>query len=222
MKEVEIAVDPVQVIVSGLFHRPHDAWALYLLAHGAGAGMRHVFMEDIATALGGLGVATLRYQFPYMELGRGRPDPPVVATATVQAAAARAAELAGDLPLFAGGKSFGGRMTSTAAADGLVSSLRGIAFLGFPLHPAKQPATKRAEHLERVTAPMLFLQGTKDELAEIGLIRQVVAQLGSKATLAEFAEANHAFAVPKRTGKTNRDIIGDLAMIMAKWMKAHR
>lgn len=222
VKAVEIAVDPVQVIVSGLWHRPDDAWAVYLMAHGAGAGMKHAFMEDVATALGRLGVATLRYQFPYMELGRGRPDPPVVATATVRAAATRAAELAADLPLFAGGKSFGGRMTSTAAAEGLIPAVRGIAFLGFPLHLAKQPATKRAEHLERVPVPMLFLQGTKDELAEIGLIRQVAAQLGGKATLAEYPEANHAFAVPKRTGKTHQDIIVDLAMTMAKWMRAHR
>ena len=220
MTAVPIAVDPIQVIVSGLFERPPGARALYVLAHGAGAGMRHPFLADIAAALAARGVATLRYQFPYMELARGRPDPPVVATATVRAAVARAHELAPDLPLFAGGKSFGGRMTSTAAADQPLEAVRGIAFLGFPLHQPKSPATSRADHLARVTVPMLFLQGTRDEMAEIGLIRRVALGLGSRATVVEIEEGNHSFAVPKRTGKTLPDVIRSLADSIAEWARA--
>lgn len=220
MTAVPIAVDPIQVIVSGLFERPPGARALYVLAHGAGAGMRHPFLADIAAALAARGVATLRYQFPYMELARGRPDPPVVATATVRAAVARAHELAPDLPLFAGGKSFGGRMTSTAAADQPLEAVRGIAFLGFPLHQPKAPATSRADHLARVTVPMLFLQGTRDEMAEIGLIRRVALGLGSRATVVEIEEGNHSFAVPKRTGKTLPDVIRSLADSIAEWARA--
>jgi hypothetical protein len=211
MHTVAIAVDPVQVIVSGIFDRPSDARGLYLLAHGAGAGMRHPFLADLSSALSAIGIATLRYQFPYMELARGRPDPPVVATATVRAAVEKARELAPDLTLVAGGKSFGGRMTSTAAAESPLTGVEGIVFLGFPLHQPRSPATARAEHLGRVTVPMLFLQGTRDEMAEIGLIRQVAAGLGSRASLVEVAEANHSFAVPKRTGKTSADLIRSLA-----------
>jgi len=217
---VPIPVDPVQVIVSGLFERPAGARSLYVLAHGAGAGMRHPFLTDIAAALGHLGVATLRYQFPYMELSRGRPDPPVVAAATVRAAVEKARELAPDLPLFAGGKSFGGRMTSTAAAESPLPDVRGLVFLGFPLHQPKTTAVTRAEHLARVTAPMLFLQGTRDEMAEIVLMRQVAADLGPRATVIEIADGNHSFAVPKRTGKTLPDIIRSLADSIAEWTRA--
>jgi uncharacterized protein len=218
MTVVPIAVDPIQVIVSGLFERPLGARALLVLGHGAGAGMRHPFMADIAAALAGRQVATLRYQFPYMELARGRPDPPVVATATVRAAVDKARELAADLPLYAGGKSFGGRMTSTAAALSPLAGVHGLAFLGFPLHQPKAPAIHRAEHLAGVTVPMLFLQGTRDEMAEIELVREVVASLGPRATIAEIAEGSHSFAVPKRTGLTQYDVIAWLADTIAGWI----
>lgn len=217
MREVAIPVDPVQVMVSGLFIRPDHATALCVFAHGAGAGMRHPFMADFAEALAVERIATLRYQFPYMEAGGGRPDTPVVAAATVQSAVRSANELAPDLPLLAGGKSFGGRMTSTAASRVQLSGVHGLVFLGFPLHPAKQPATSRADHLDLVTLPMLFLQGTRDELADLALIRGVVTRLGHRATMLEIDQANHAFEVPKRTGKTRASVITDLARATAEW-----
>jgi predicted alpha/beta-hydrolase family hydrolase len=163
------------------------------------------------------GVATLRYQFPYMELGRGRPDPPLVATATVRSAVEKAGELAPGLPLFAGGKSFGGRMTSTAASESGLQPVAGLIFLGFPLHYPKVPAVTRADHLAAVPQPMLFLQGTKDEMADIGLLRQVVAGLGPRATLVEIAGGNHSFAVPKRAGKSPAEVIAALADSIAEW-----
>ncbi len=190
----------------------------YVLAHGAGAGMRHPFMADVAAALAAAGVTTLRYQFPFMEAGGHRPDSPAVAVATVRAAVDRARHLLPGLPLVAGGKSFGGRMTSTAAAESALEGVRGLVFLGFPLHPPKRPATTRGDHLDRVTVPMLFLQGTRDDLAEVGLIRSVGARLGGRATLHEIAEANHAFAVPKRTGRTAADVIAELAATTAEWI----
>jgi predicted alpha/beta-hydrolase family hydrolase len=220
MREVAIPVDPVQVVVSGLFLRPERARALYVFAHGAGAGMRHAFMADFADALAARQIATLRYQFPYMETGGGRPDTPVVAAATVQSAVQVANELAPDLPLFAGGKSFGGRMTSTAASRTQLSRVDGLIFVGFPLHPPKRPAITRAEHLDLVNVPMLFLQGTRDDLADLTLIREVVARLGPLATIVEIDQANHAFEVPKRTGRTRADVLGGLAQNVAEWVAA--
>lgn len=181
--------------VSGLLVRPPTTNALYLFAHGAGAGMMHKAMESCAHGLAERGIATLRYQFPYMEKGSKRPDPPKVAHAAVRAAAAKAVELAGDLPLFAGGRSFGGRMTSQAQAIEPLPSARGLAFLGFPLHPAGKPGTERAAHLANVRVPMLFVSGDRDALAELELLKPVVEQLGERATLHLVAGADHSFRV---------------------------
>ena len=169
--------------VSGLLLRPKDARLLYVLAHGAGAGMRHPFLESISQRLAEQGIATLRYQFPYMERRSRRPDPPAVAAATVRAAVAEAARIAPDLPLVAGGKSFGGRMTSTAQAEEPLLGVRGLVFLGFPLHPPGRPDDKRAEHLAHVQVPMLFLQGTRDDFAARKLLQPLVKGLGERATL---------------------------------------
>jgi predicted alpha/beta-hydrolase family hydrolase len=181
--------------VSALLIRPAEARALYLFAHGAGAGMTHKSMESNAQGLAERGIATLRYQFPYMEKGFKRVDPPKVAHAAVRAAAAEAARLAPDLPLFAGGRSFGGRMTSQAQAVGPLPGVRGLAFLGFPLHPAGTPGIERAEHLSRVQIPMLFVSGSRDALGELELLRPVVEALGERATLHLVEGADHSFRV---------------------------
>jgi predicted alpha/beta-hydrolase family hydrolase len=181
--------------VSGLLLRPDGARALYLFAHGAGAGMTHKAMESCARGLAERGVATLRYQFPYMEKGSKRPDPPRIAHAAVRAAAGEAARLAGDLPLFAGGRSFGGRMASQAQAIEPLPGVRGLAFLGFPLHPAGKPGIERAEHLTQVQVPMLFVSGSRDALAELELLRPVVAGLGNRASLHVVDSADHSFRV---------------------------
>jgi len=219
------AAEPVRVEtphggVSALWLDPPGADCVYLLAHGAGAGMTHSFMAAMALAFAEAGVATLRYQFPYMEARSGRPDSPAVATAAVRAAAGVAERLAAGRPLFAGGKSFGGRMTSTAQAEMPLAGCLGLVFLGFPLHPAKRPATSRAQHLGQVRVPMLFLQGTRDELAETDLIRGVVAGLPETATLHEIDGADHAFAVLKRTGRTGQEIIVELARVASDWMRS--
>jgi len=206
--------------VSGLLLRPPDPWAGYVLAHGAGAGMEHPFMESVARALLARGMATLRYQFPYSEAGGRRPDPPGVLLATVRAAVARARELMPRLRLFAGGKSMGGRMTSNAAADRPLDDVAGLIFLGFPLHRPKSPAIDRAEHLARVTVPMLFLQGTRDDLADMELIRQMTAGLGSLATLHAVEGADHSFAVLKRSGRTGTEVLEELADTIAAWARS--
>ncbi|HEX2218683.1 MAG TPA: alpha/beta family hydrolase [Gemmatimonadales bacterium] len=205
--------------VSAILLRPKDAWAAYVLAHGAGAGMRHRFMETVAQALAERGVATLRYQFPYVEAGSRRPDPPGVLEATVRAAVAKARECAPDLPLFAGGKSLGGRMTSSAAARRPLDGVRALAFLGFPLHPAKQPGTGRAEHLNRVPLPMLFLQGTRDDLADLSLVTSVSGALGERATLHVVEGADHSFAVLKRSGRTDAEVMAELADTITDWFR---
>ena len=220
MNTQDILITTPHGTVSGLLTESRTPSALLVLGHGAGAGMRHAFMADLAAALAEAGVASLRYQFPFMEAGTFRTDPPAVATATVRAAAAEAARCRPGLPLFAGGKSFGGRMTSTAAAEQPLDGVRGLVFFGFPLHPAKKPAISRGDHLDRVSVPMLFLQGTRDDLAEIALIRDVTARLGPRARLHEIPEANHAFAVPKRTGRTAADIIVELAQTASEGMGA--
>ena len=205
--------------VSALLLRPQKAKFLLVLGHGAGAGMHHNFMENLSAELAETGVATFRYQFPYMEQGRKAPDRPPILTATVKAAASCAAQAAPDLPLFAGGKSMGGRMTSQAASLGLLPGIRGIVFFGFPLHPPKQPSTKRADHLTNVEVPMLFLQGTRDTLADLSLIRSVTTQLGSRATLHIFETADHSFHVLKSSGKTDSDVMKELARTTAAWME---
>jgi predicted alpha/beta-hydrolase family hydrolase len=206
--------------VSGLLTRPDDARVLYVLAHGAGAGMRHRFMDAIAAALAERRVASLRYQFPYTEAAGRRPDPPAVLEATVRAAVAAAADVAPGLPLIAGGKSMGGRMTSGAAARGPLPGVAGLVFLGFPLHRPKQPSEGRAEHLSQVTLPMLFLQGTRDDLADLGLITGVCARLGALATLHVDDGANHGFEVLKRSGRTDADVLVELADTVVAWCRA--
>jgi predicted alpha/beta-hydrolase family hydrolase len=206
--------------VSGILLRPPDAWANYVLAHGAGAGMRHRFMESIAQALAGRGIATLRYQFPYAEAGTRRPDPPGVLEAAVRAAVAKARESTPDLPLMAGGKSLGGRMTSNAMARRPLEGVVGLVFLGFPLHPPKQPAVTRAEHLDRVESPMLFLQGTRDSLADLDLVTSVCGRLGSKATLHVVEGADHSFSVLKRSGRSDAEVMEELALTIAQWCRA--
>jgi uncharacterized protein len=206
--------------VSGLLTRPDDARVLYVLAHGAGAGMRHRFMEAIAAALAERGIASLRYQFPYTEAGARRPDPPAVLEATVRAAVAAAGDVAPGLPLIAGGKSMGGRMTSGAAARGPLPGVAGLVFLGFPLHRPKQPSEDRAAHLSQVTLPMLFLQGTRDELADLGLITGVCARLGPLATLHVVEGADHGFDVLKRSGRTGEEVLEELADAVVAWCRA--
>ena len=197
---------------------PRQPRALYVLAHGAGAGMGHAFMAAVAAGLSERGIATLRYEFPYMAAGSKRPDPPAVAHATVRAAVDAAARQLPRVPLFAGGKSFGGRMTSQAQAASALPAVRGLVFLGFPLHPAGKPAIERAKHLDQVALPMLFLQGTRDELADLALVRQVAGRLGKRATLHEVAEADHAFHVLKRTGRNDAEVLAELLDTAAGWM----
>jgi uncharacterized protein len=207
--------------VSGLWQAPAAATAALVLAHGAGAGMTHRSMAAVAGGLAERGVATLRYQFPYMEKGGKRVDPPAVAHAAVRAAAAEARRLAPTLPLFAGGRSFGGRMTSQAQAIEPMPGVRGLIFFAFPLHTAGKPSTERAAHLADVTVPMLFLSGTKDTLAELDLLQPVVAGLGARATLALFADADHSFHVPARTGRKDAEVMAELLDTAAAWMAAH-
>ena len=207
--------------VSGLFLRPANAKALYLFAHGAGAGMNHKAMESNAQGLGERGIATLRYQFLYMEKGSKRPDPPGLAHAVVRAAAAEAVRLAPDLPLFAGGRSFGGRMTSQAQAEEPLPGVKGLAFLGFPLHPAGKPGIDRAEHLTRVEVPMLFVSGERDALAELDLLKPVIASLGERATLHLVDHADHSFRVAAKSGRTPADAEAEALDALVDWMGAN-
>ena len=215
--ELSITVGERVGQVSGLLLRPPDARWLYVFAHGAGAGMRHRFMSALAEALAERGVATLRYQFPYSEAGGRRPDPPGVLQATVRAAVTTAATVAPGLPLLAGGKSLGGRMTSSAAAKTALPGVRGLVFVGFPLHAPGRSGTERAEHLEQVGVPMLFLQGTRDALADLELMRAVCARLGARATLHVVEGGDHSFAVLKRSGRSDAEVIGELADTIARW-----
>ncbi|HYC57171.1 MAG TPA: alpha/beta family hydrolase [Candidatus Binatia bacterium] len=204
--------------VSGLLRIPPKATACYVMAHGAGAGMSHEFLASMADALAGFRIATLRFQFPYMQRGRRRPDSPAVAHATVRAAVAEAARYCGRLPLFAGGKSFGARMTSQAQAARPIAGLRGLVFLGFPLHPPRRPSTDRAEHLSEVHLPMLFLQGTRDEFAKLELLTPVCRNLGQRATLETFDDADHSFHVRARSGRTDGEVRTALANAIAAWI----
>ena len=203
--------------VSALFNRPPDARFILALAHGAGAGMSHPFLESLSIQLADVGVATLRYQFPYMEARRRVPDRPAILAATVAAAVRTASELAPGLPMLAGGKSMGGRMTSQAAAEGLLECVTGLVFFGFPLHPPNRPGTTRADHLFKVTLPMLFLQGTRDAFADLKLLRPIVGKLGPRTTLHLVEDADHSFHIPKKSGKTDADIVGELAQVTSSW-----
>ena len=207
--------------VSALLLRPDNAKALYLFAHGAGAGMTHKAMESNAQGLAERGIATLRYQFPYMEKGSKRPDPPRIAHVAVRAAAAEAVRIAPDLPLFAGGRSFGGRMTSQAQADAPLAGVKGLAFLGFPLHPAGKPGIERADHLSRVDVPMLFVSGDRDALAELALLKPVVDGLGERATLHLVNHADHSFKTAAKTGRTSAEAEAEALDALAGWMLAN-
>ena len=218
MDAQELSIGVGDERVSGLLLRPPNATALYLFAHGAGTGMTHEAMESNAQGLGRRGIATLRFQFLYMEKGSHRPDPPRLAHAAVRAAAAEAARLAPDLPLFAGGRSFGGRMTSQAQAETPLPNVRGLAFLGFPLHPAGKPGTERADHLSRVEIPMLFVSGDRDALAEVELLRPVVAGLGEKATLHLVEHADHSFKVAAKSGRTSAEAEAEALDAIAEWI----
>jgi predicted alpha/beta-hydrolase family hydrolase len=216
-REQELQISVGEGRVSGLLIAPKQARACYVLAHGAGAGMRHPFMASVAQGLAERGVATLRYQFPYMERGSKRPDSAKAAQEAVRAAVAKAATLLPKLPLFAGGKSYGGRMTSQAQAEAPLEGVRGLAFLGFPLHAPGKPSATRAEHLARVKIPMLFLQGTRDDLADLDHLKPVVAGLGPCATLKLFENADHSFRVPTKSGRSNAEVMTELLDALANW-----
>lgn len=203
--------------VSALLIRPRDARASYAFAHGAGAGMTHAFMTEAAEGLAARGIATLRYQFPYMEKGGKRPDPPAVVQSAVRGAVAAAAQHCPGLPLIAGGKSFGGRMTSQAQAKTPLPGVAGLAFFGFPLHAAAKPSSDRADHLADVGVPMLFLQGTADKLAEADLLKPVVKELGARASLHLVDGADHSFHVPKRSGRSDREVMAEILDAFAAW-----
>jgi predicted alpha/beta-hydrolase family hydrolase len=216
--ESRLAIPVVGGQVSGILLRPATATALYVFAHGAGVGMNHPSMASNAHGLAERGIATLRFQFPYMEKGGGRPDPPAIAQATVRAAVAKAAELAPDLPLFAGGRSYGGRMTSQAQAVAPLPGVRGLVFLGFPLHPAGKPGIERADHLEQIGIPMLFVSGSRDALADMALLKPLVGGLGERATLHVVEGGDHGLRVLVSSGRTNEEAQAEALDAMAQWM----
>lgn len=214
--EFQIAVSP-RAVVSAVLVRPPDARWLLVLAHGAGAGMRHAFLEDMTDALATCRIATLRYQFPYMERGRGVPDPPQVLHQTVRAAVNTAGLVGEGLPLLAGGKSMGGRMTSQAAAELGLRDVRGLVFFGFPLHTIGSQGVERAEHLAQVQLPMLFLQGSRDRLADVDLLASVLTPLRPYPTLVTIAGGDHDFALLRRTGRSRVSVCAELAQAVADW-----
>ena len=216
-QELKLDIDRIGT-VSAILTQPANARACYVLAHGAGADMRHAFMEKVAEGLADRGIATFRFNFPYMEKKLGRPDQPAVAHATIRAAVAEAARLYPGATLVAGGKSFGGRMTSQAQSKAALPDVKGLAFLGFPLHADKKPSTERAEHLAGIAIPMLFLQGTRDELADLGHLKPVIASLGAKATLHEVEGGDHSFAVLKKSGRTNEEALTEVLDTLAGWI----
>ena len=218
-EESDVLVPEAQTRVSTLLVGPSEPSLVVVLAHGAGAGMHHAFLESVAAGLAARGTATFRYRFPYMERGGGRPDAPPTLTATVRAATAAAQTRFPDAALIAGGKSLGGRMTSTAAASAPLPGVRGLAFFGFPLHAPGRPARSRAEHLARVTVPMLFLQGTRDEFADLGLLREALAPLGSRATLHLIDGGDHSFKVLKRSGRTPAEVLDELLDTLDRWAR---
>ena len=217
LQPVTITINDTQR-VSALLIAPSKARACYVVGHGAGAGMEHPFMVTVAEGLAERGVATLRYQFPYMERGSKRPDTPTVAHAAVRAAIAEMFRLAPDLALIAGGKSFGGRMTSQAYAASPLPGVRGLAFLGFPLHPAGRPSEDRGQHLFDVQIPMLFIQGSRDALADLRLLQPLVKKLGGRATLKLFLDADHSFRVPARARRKDADVRAEMLDVLASWI----
>lgn len=206
--------------MSALWQKPAGAKACLVLAHGAGAGMTHKAMAATADGLAERGIAVLRFNFPYMERGSKRPDAPAIAETAVRAAVGEAMKLARDLPLFAGGRSFGGRMTSQAQANEPLPNVLGLVFFAFPLHPAGKPGIERAEHLSKVRLPMLFLQGSRDELAELDLLKPAVRKLGARAKLALFEHADHSFHVPAKTGRKDAEVLADILDTACDWMLA--
>ncbi|MBR0820068.1 alpha/beta family hydrolase [Bradyrhizobium liaoningense] len=218
-KTQELKLDIERIgTVSAILTQPDNARACYVLAHGAGAGMRHASMDRIAAGLADRGIATFRFNFPYMEKKQGRPDQPAVAHAATRAAVAEAARLCPGLKLVAGGKSFGGRMTSQAQSKTPLPDVKGLAFLGFPLHADKKPSAERAQHLAHVEIPMLFLQGTRDGLADLGLLRPVIDALGARATLHKVEGGDHSFAVLKKSGRTNEEALTEVLDTLAAWI----
>ena len=221
VKTKELKLDIARIgAVSAILMQPDNAGACYVLAHGAGAGMRHASMDKIAQGLADRGIATFRFNFPYMENKQGRPDQPAVAHATVRAAVEEAARLCLGLKLVAGGKSFGGRMTSQAQSKAPLPGVKGIAFLGFPLHADGKPSTERAAHLADIAIPMLFLQGTRDKLADLGHLKPVIERLGPKATLHEVEGGDHSFAVLKKSGRTNDEALTEVLDTLVAWIDA--
>ncbi len=216
-QQLTLALDG-DATVSALWLAPPNAKALYVFAHGAGAGMAHKSMAAIADGLAERGVATLRYNFLYMERGSGRPDSPALAHQAVRAAVAKANELTPTLPLFAGGKSFGGRMTSQAQALAPLTNVRGLIFFAFPLHPAGKPGDERAKHLDDVAIQMLFLQGTNDALASLDLLKPVAKRLGKRATLTLFEHADHSFHAPAKSGRKDAEVLAEILDTAAKWV----
>jgi uncharacterized protein len=219
VKTQELKLDIERIgTVSAILTQPDNARACYVLAHGAGADMRHSFMEKVAAGLADRGIATFRFNFPYMEKKQGRPDQPAVAHATVRAAVEQAAGLCPGVTLVAGGKSFGGRMTSQAQSKAPLPDVKGLAFLGFPLHADGKPSTERAEHLAGIAIPMLFLQGTRDKLADPGHLKPVIESLGPKATLHEVEGGDHSFAVLKKSGRSNDEVLAEVLDTLAAWI----
>ena len=218
-RELKLDIERIGT-VSAILTQPDKARACYVLAHGAGADMRHAFMEKTAIGLAGRGIATFRFNFLYMEQKKGRPDQPAVAHATIRAAVQAAARLCPGVTLVAGGKSFGGRMTSQAQSKAPLSGVKGLAFLGFPLHAAKKPSSERAEHLAGIAIPMLFLQGTRDALADLDHLKPVIAALGAKASLHEVEGGDHSFAVLKKSGRTNDEALTEVLDTLAAWIDA--
>lgn len=216
-RELKLDIERIGT-VSAILTQPDHARACYVLAHGAGADMRHSFMEKVATGLASRGIATFRLNFPYMEKKQGRPDQPAVAHAAIRAAVEEAARLCPGLKLVAGGKSFGGRMTSQAQSKAPLPGVKGLAFLGFPLHADKKPSSERAEHLAGISIPMLFLQGTRDGLADLGHLRPVIKALGARATLHEVEGGDHSFAVLKKSSRSNDEALTEVLDMLATWI----
>jgi predicted alpha/beta-hydrolase family hydrolase len=216
-RELKLDIERIGT-VSAILTQPDRARACYVLAHGAGADMRHAFMEKVAAGLASRGIAAFRFNFPYMEKRLGRPDQPAVAHAAIRAAVEEAARLCPGLKLVAGGKSFGGRMTSQAQSKSPLPGVKGLVFLGFPLHADKKPSSERAEHLAGIAIPMLFLQGTRDGLADLGHLRPVIKTLGGRATLHEVEGGDHSFAVLKKSGRSNDEALTEVLDVLAAWI----